>query len=379
MGAAEQGWGAERWIRQHPDRLFVDRACNQPFPLDLPPANRMRVHHIVVAHNIASRCEAYFGGGSSGSLMYNSDLDGKIQSDRSTCEPFQVGWLNPDRSFVHVLDDASLDILLTARDTITDFVDYLRAKEELLRSLRDQKTRFSYPGEEELLAHYLLTMKDGRHGFDFPSGYDSIALEEGEWGDFEASPQRAAQEKADEISYSWDALIETFARNILGGTSYFTSTPRIADREKILRFFAREPRVRRRMLTECLYEIIAMTKLTQRGVRVMLPSNPGDAYYCFLLIPRLPHQPVDEYRTARNEMLMLHCYIVKLLYPDAEHIVGLATETGHQVEYRSEDAFYFDTRGWTDELAAWTRELREKHKVLINTKMGQSKVVEFPI
>jgi len=40
------------------------------------------------------------------------------------------------------------------------------------------------------------------------------------------------------ISCAWDALIEKFNTNILGGTSYFTSNPRIADGEKLLRSFA---------------------------------------------------------------------------------------------------------------------------------------------
>src|SRR5579862_4403682 len=107
--AAEQGWGAERWLREHPDRVFLDRACTQAFPLDLPPSDRMRVHHIVVAHDVSGRCREHFGGGS-GSLMFNSDLTGNGHYDRRTCRPFEVGWLDANRNFVHVLDDTSLDI-----------------------------------------------------------------------------------------------------------------------------------------------------------------------------------------------------------------------------------------------------------------------------
>ena len=79
-------------------------------------------------------------------------------------------------------DDASLDILLSTRDTITDFVDYLRSKEELLRSYKHCGVRFFYAGEEELLANYLLTLEDNRHGFAFPDGFNAIAIPEGDWG-----------------------------------------------------------------------------------------------------------------------------------------------------------------------------------------------------
>ena len=40
----------ERWIKQEPRRLFLDRACTQPFPVPLPDASRARFHRIVVAH-----------------------------------------------------------------------------------------------------------------------------------------------------------------------------------------------------------------------------------------------------------------------------------------------------------------------------------------
>ena len=34
--SADQLWGAERWIRNYPHRLYMDRQCLVPFPLELP-------------------------------------------------------------------------------------------------------------------------------------------------------------------------------------------------------------------------------------------------------------------------------------------------------------------------------------------------------
>lgn len=34
--SAKQAWGAARWLRTHPERLFLDRSCTMPFPLKLP-------------------------------------------------------------------------------------------------------------------------------------------------------------------------------------------------------------------------------------------------------------------------------------------------------------------------------------------------------
>ena len=35
-GAAKQVWGAERWIREFPNRIFLDRRCTQKFPYYFP-------------------------------------------------------------------------------------------------------------------------------------------------------------------------------------------------------------------------------------------------------------------------------------------------------------------------------------------------------
>src|SRR5205823_1459355 len=34
--SGDQAWGAERWLREHPTRVFLDRKCTQPLPVPLP-------------------------------------------------------------------------------------------------------------------------------------------------------------------------------------------------------------------------------------------------------------------------------------------------------------------------------------------------------
>jgi len=376
--SAQQVWGAERWLREHPDRIFLDRACTQPLPLDIPPADRMRVHCIIVAHNVADRCAAFFGG-TSGTLMFDSGLTGKDHyHDPGTCQPFCVGWIDAARSFVHVLDDASLDILLGTRDTITDFVDYLRWKEKTVRSARNRGVNLRYCGEEDLLANYLLAFQNGRHGFSLPADIDVFFLDEGDWVSFQSSPQRAAQLAADRVSYLWDELIEKFNKNILGGTSYGATTPGVADREKMMRFFAREPRVRRRMLADALLGLLEKIKEPQRGTRVVLPSNPGDPYYCFLVLPHLFGRPREEYREVRGHLLEALCFVTKLVFPDALDIIGFATETGVETVPRSEDSLYLDARNWNEQSEAHARGLQVEHGLLTNLTMSKDRVVEFP-
>lgn len=108
LKSAMQAWGAERWIRQHPDRIFMDRSCKQRFPLSLPPARESRFHHIIVAHGVSEPCRKALGG--SGTLMFATDVAGGMHYDPriGRCDPFTVGWIDPSREPVHVLDDSAL-------------------------------------------------------------------------------------------------------------------------------------------------------------------------------------------------------------------------------------------------------------------------------
>ena len=88
--SAEPAWGAERWIRQFPNRLFLDRKCTVPFPINLPdPANAI-FHRIVVAHDASRACGEKLGG--SGSLMFDSSLIGDAHL---TAMPFTIGRIDP--------------------------------------------------------------------------------------------------------------------------------------------------------------------------------------------------------------------------------------------------------------------------------------------
>jgi len=92
--SAEQAWGAERWIRQQPSRVFLDRECKHPLPIDLPPMEQAVFHLVVVAHGVSSRIRKSFPG-SSGSLMLNTEIKG---FDKHTM-PFYVGDLAPQKTF----------------------------------------------------------------------------------------------------------------------------------------------------------------------------------------------------------------------------------------------------------------------------------------
>ena len=373
--SAKQLWGAERWIRSFPHRLFIDPYCQQKLPIQLPNLSEARFHRIIVAHGASKRCKEEYGG--SGSFIIDSSLQKDVHYKENLADfrPFAIGNITPDKGYIHVLDDTTLNIILETLDTIRDFVEYLEKKERFLTS--KHHTVFA-AGEEDILAFYLQKLnKDKEHDFVIPSKVKVLFLEEGFWVDFCHSEERLSQIQADHISYAWDALIENFIHHIVEGTQHYTSSSNLQDSETILRFMARENRTRRRFLADALLVLIEKTPKNVRATRVILPSKPGDPHYVFVLLPHLDGIPEHEYREVRLGFLNACCLVTKLRFPKALDIVGIATETG-QDQYRSEDALYFDGRSWNDELYAEAVSLQNDLGILTNTTMFHDTILDYP-
>jgi hypothetical protein len=369
--SAQQVWGAERWIREFPARLFLDKQCKAPFPIDVPDPAKATFHRIVVAHDSSRVCQEYFGG--SGSLMLDSHPIGEEQHIK---DPFVIGRLRSDKGYVHVFDDTSLDIVMGYLDTVSDFVAYLTKKETLMTG--DIHIRAA--GEEELLGQYVKRLNSaGEHDFIIPKGTTHVLFEKGIWKKFLNSPEREAQAKANAISYSWDALIEKFLHHSMAGTQYTCSHPRMSDQEKVFRCLARENRTRRRLLAMSLLEILKKTPADYRASRLVKPSYPGDPYYIFLLLLYDRDIEEEKYRQVRRQMLQEYLMVVKLHFPDAQHIVGIATETYSVRDYRSEDLLLLDATEWDSGLEEEAQKSKADLGIFTDVKTFAGRVHEYPV
>lgn len=373
--SAKQIWGAERWLLNHPDKIYLDRACTIPFPIDLPNGGVANIHRIVVAHGSAERCKKELGG--IGSLMIDTDLNGNDHYIKSADggTPFAVGQVDLSKGFVHVLDDATLDILLNNLDTISDFIAYLEKKELFLNN----GNNILAAGEEDLVAFYLGNLnKQGEHDFILPKKYDVIFLEEGYWEEFANSEQRKEQLEADEVSYFWDFLIEKFNTHLLDGTQYSSSHTKISDTELAHRFLARETRFRRRVLSKTFLDLLSLTPPSIKGVRIIKPVKEDEPYYIFLVLPIPSFIGYKDYRLARGNLLEIYCRIIKLRFADAQDIIGIATETEAGQETRSEDLLYFDARNWSEEERDEAQKLQDDLGLLNDVTLFRSREYEYP-
>ncbi len=289
--------------------------------------------------------------------------------------PFAVGQIDPSRGFVHVLDDVSMNILLDTLDTVSDFVNYLEKKEAFIASGKFGAAT----GEEDLLAYYMGNLNDkGEHDFFVPPHVDNISIDETLWPSFRDSRQRRAQLEADSISYTWDALIEQFSKNVLGGTLYYGPNGDVSYHERGLRYLAREPRIARRSLAKALTGVMKRAVSSGRAARLVVPNTGKEPLYVFLSLANPDGVPDYHYRSARAGMLTAYCKVAKLLHPETECVVGIATEP-YGCSGRSEDLLCVDTRDWNNNNYEEARRIQRETRILINPTLTKVQEVEFPV
>jgi len=352
-GGAKQLWGGERWIRDHPGRLFLDRACTQPFPVPIPVSDSARYHLVAIANGSAERTQKELGG--RGGLLLELSVKGSEHRTKS----FTVGDLDPNRTFVHVFDDVALPHILSTLDTVADFVRYLQRRAVFCRS----QVELVAHSELDLLALYLRNESGpGQHEFVPTEGAECVFVDAGFWDDFEQSPEWLARLEWAKISYLWDSFIEDFAHHTLTATHEF-AVPTFSESNQILRFLAREPRARRRALAKAFRDALQRSKANERRIRYIIPQQPGEPYYVYLFFPKPARATREQYRQMRLRVLAACCEVVKLEYSDALDIVGLAMESGIQPGERSIDAAYLDARSWTEEEADHAREVQRHLRI----------------
>ena len=133
LKCADQIFGAERWIKEFPNRIYKDNLCKIPFPHTIPSTDEVEFHRVAISLGAGERTKSHFGGRGSGSLIINSSIKGNDHLNlREGQLPFSVGHIAKEKGFVHVFDDYSLEIVLSELDTISDFVEYLKVKEKFV-------------------------------------------------------------------------------------------------------------------------------------------------------------------------------------------------------------------------------------------------------
>ena len=201
---------------------------------------------------------------------------------------------------VHVFTRDFTQIILNELDTISDFIEYLKAKELFVDA---KKSLVIIGGEEEFLAFYLTS---GRN-FERLDKTDHVILDGTCWKGLQSRLEYKAKKEADKISYGWDSIINRAHE----GTEKY---------EIVARELARTTRFQRRYLSKTFFEahVLAHKNSVHDLFRRVMPGE--GVTYCFLF------QEDQEPRNKRKAMLTAMCWIGRGKFKENKKVIGIATE-----------------------------------------------------
>lgn len=376
--SAKQLHGAIGWLRRFPDRIFLDAACTRPLPVELPPQNVACYHLVAVTRGSREACLKQFPG-SFGTLQIDTSIEGNTHEQW----PFTIGLLDRSKQFIHVLDEFSLEVVMNEMDTITDFVQYLNARESFLAS-SDIVVRTA--GEEQLIAAYILNGDGSKHAFlpdaVGPNVPGLVIFDESHYAALIRRPDYKEKRRQGWRSGLWDEIIERFIR--LGDPALVH--PELEqpnhETEKALRIMAAEPRFRRHLLVDALGGMLeaAMEQPGRRRARIFTTLEQPNLVYIFLAMPKRATENFDEYRRHRVALLHAYCRVAKLRFPQADTFVALGIDhPARDYKQSSEDVIVFICHEYTPEEKAEAEYFQRETGILGDGfTMKEGYATEFP-
>ena len=346
LESCRQLHGAKLWLERFPQRAFLDAKCTRPLPVPVP-AKDVTFHLVAVTRGSRDSALAHNGEAGRGSFAVNNAVKGDAHNEL----PFVVGIPQPEKHFVHVFDEVSIELVLRELDTVVDFLDYLRKRQALFST---SGIMVSATGEEELLAAYLRTTDaDGQEHlfFDVSDGESppcAIVFDAGSYDALTKDIGYKRKQRVDRMSYGWDRLIDGFID--YGDPTllmpYLVQTN--AETEQGLRLMAAESRYRRRQLAISLSNALDRVEPGMRLGRVAYGGIAGETVFVFVIVPKRSTETYDEYRTYRRGVLHAYVRTAKLKAPLGTVFVGIALDNPHK-DYvgGSEDLMVYSQESWS--------------------------------
>ncbi|WP_346986209.1 hypothetical protein [Chryseobacterium sp. POE27] len=254
---------------------------------------------------------------------------------------------NFGNGFVHVFDQPSTFTILKELDTITDFVNYIKAKENFLSN-----KIISVPREIDFLALYLTTELK----FDFVP--DSVILDDGMWEEYLESEEYKYWQREIPQSFMWDEIVAHLHKiHIIDkGNSEMMS-----DLETATRIITLEPRINRIELGMAFIDAIEK-KLKGRMIK---PFKDSDHSYVFM--------PLSSKNWKNKEKeLQLRCLVARMENINAAKVIGIAIGESPEKEHIF-DIAYFDIPELDDEMLKKIAEVKEELGYFKNPVISRSK------
>jgi len=220
--------------------------------------------------------------------------------------------------FVHVFDDIAIKSIMKELDTISDFCEYFKKKENYLYLKGEtEKTNprriFFEGGEEDLLAYYL------QNDHQFPSESVFLAISNGIYDEYTNSARYHRKSEENKISYLWDDIIDRHYFHFKNGE--LLTQPSDQEFELVLRTMAKENRLSRRNLSKNFILFLEKTKQNPSGRYIT--NGSGITYVFQTNEDELDHD-------KRREQLYNRCIFARCLFPQNSTVIGIATEVWNE-------------------------------------------------
>lgn len=317
-----QLYGASKWLQSASHVIRNDGTQGLP----LPPHGQRRIHRVAVAFGSRGKCSI-----SSGDF---------------------------GKGHVHVLTEQALIDVLTELDTITDFIHYLTAKEDLLTNNGGIVINGS---EADLLGFYI------HAGRAFPEKAGLLMIEPGIWDALRTKPEFIARKAEDRDSYTWDDLIDDLAGHDHRGLGL-----ELSDRELVIRELARENRFGRRLLSQALVKFLREAKAG--AMRSRIAQSPSLRLYVFAYFAK------GKPREARIDELSSRCLIARTKFQDSSDvIIGIGFNEFDPDIGSATDLIRLENDTSSDEWRQQARSLEEEFGYFKGRPIQRNLADEFPV
>lgn len=325
----EQIDGAERWLKKHPDDLYIDERCTKKISIKFD-ISKAKIYRFVIALGLNEDIGILYSND-------NHDLDNKIGV-------FQTSKDN----IYHILDSANVELILKELDTIQDFLNFYTEKEATISSLKN----LGYYGESTLLALYMQNMDEatGEHKIVPPHfENDEVLIKENLWINIENNPQYIKKKIEDEISYLVD--------NLLNKSIYYEQKGELIGNIDIqnelspIKEIAKESRFQRRILGHTLLDMFLKywtLEKQERFVRFSMSENDNKAYV-ILINTFADNEDIENSRIQLKMMLEIACGSLKNIKPELTQIIGIAFIPHKELFSIGEDYILLNCKDWDEE------------------------------
>lgn len=261
--SSDQIHGAERYLQSSDKVLLKD----QETWIDLPPKQEMKIFRIAVA----------FGS--------------------PNTFPLPMGDFG--KGFVHVFDEQSTLTIFDELDTITDFVNYLEAKEKFFTGRSVEAST-----ELDFLAFYIQT------AFDIDPRVDYISIDKGLWNSYVASDDYKRWRKEIGVSYIWDNMINRlYSYHIIEKNN----TVKRDELEEAIRLINLEPRIDRIELG------MILENARNSGVKARMLKTLEGKKHTYVFMPLN-----DKNWNYKEDELKLRCDVARVENIDTTIILGIS-------------------------------------------------------